>query len=119
MATIFHLQLRQIRNLRRGECLAFTFVANGRASTHSTVRGWQAARPLSVHDNISSSAAELQKQDRMMPFEEYKKIKKRLKWSSRLAGLPGFMVGSGISAAVNVHYFPQIMDFESPDVQPI
>lgn len=59
------------------------------------------------------------KAGRMMPFEEYTKQRYRLKWSARLAGIPGFMVGSGISAAVNVHLNPQIADFQAAEVEPV
>lgn len=56
---------------------------------------------------------------RLINFEDYKKLKKRLKWTARVAGIPGFAVFSGISAAVNVHYFPDIMNLEAAEVQPV
>ena len=86
-------------------------------------RRWQSytSSEGSAPPRPSNEAAELasRSEGRMMPFEEYTKQKYRLKWSARLAGIPGFMVGSGISAAVNVYLNPQIADFQAAEVEPV
>ena len=90
---------------------------------NGTSRRWQSytSSEGSAPPRPSNEAAELasRSEGRMMPFEEYTKQKYRLKWSSRLAGIPGFMVGSGISAAVNVYLNPQIADFQAAEVEPV
>lgn len=92
---------------------------------NGTSRRWQSS--ISSEDNAPTGASNEAAADplpsrsegRMMPFEEYTKQKYRLKWSARLAGIPGFMVGSGISAAVNVYVNPQIADFQAAEVEPV
>ena len=54
---------------------------------------------------------------RMMPFEEYRRLRRRLKMRSRLAGLPVACVGVALSSAVNVHFHPQMLEFQNPDVE--
>jgi hypothetical protein len=54
---------------------------------------------------------------RMMPFEEYRKLRRRLKMRSRLSGLPVAFLGVGASSAANVHFHPQMLEFQNPDVE--
>ena len=54
---------------------------------------------------------------RMMPFEEYRKLRRRLKFRSRLAGIPAAVVGVTLSSAVNVHFHPQMLEFQNPEVE--
>ena len=75
--------------------------------------------PRDVNSNVFKHYSTPSESKRQMTFEEYKKLKKRLKWTARVAGIPGFAVFSGISAAINVHYHPDIMNLEAAEVQPI
>ncbi len=45
----------------------------------------------------------------MMPFEEYRKLKKGLKLRARVSGLPMALVGILASSAVNVHFNPNML----------
>ena len=56
-------------------------------------------------------------QPRMMPFVDYRKLRRRLKLRSRLAGLPMALTGVALSSAVNIHFQPQMLEFQSPDVE--
>ena len=53
----------------------------------------------------------------MMPFEQYRKLRRRLKFRSRLAGIPAAVVGVTLSSAVNVHFHPQMLEFQNPEVE--
>ena len=55
-------------------------------------------------------------QRRMMPFVQYRKLRKRLKFRSRLAGLPAALFGVTVSSAVNVHFHPEMLEFQNPEV---
>ena len=55
--------------------------------------------------------------ERMMPFEEYRKIRKRLKIRARLAGLPMALVGTSLSSAISIHFNPQMLEFQNPEVE--
>ena len=55
--------------------------------------------------------------ERMMPFEEYRKIKKRLKNRARLAGIPMALFGTTVSSAINIHFNPQMLEFQNPEVE--
>ena len=55
--------------------------------------------------------------ERMMPFEEYRKLKKRLKNRARLAGIPMALFGTTVSSAINIHFNPQMLDFQNPEVE--
>lgn len=46
---------------------------------------------------------------RMMPFEEYRKLKKALKLRARMSGLPMAGVGILASAALNTHFNPNLL----------
>ena len=56
-------------------------------------------------------------EQRMMPFKEYRRLRRRLKMRARLAGLPVACVGVGLSSAINVHFHPQMLEFQNPDVE--
>ena len=56
---------------------------------------------------------------RMLPFEEYKKLKKALKLRARLSGLPMGLVGIAVSSFVNVHFNPRMFDATPEEIQPI
>ena len=53
----------------------------------------------------------------MMRFDEYRKLRRRLKTRSRLAGIPMAFVGITLSSAINVHFHPQMIEFQNPDVE--
>ena len=55
----------------------------------------------------------------MMPFEEYRKLKKALKMRARIAGLPTAVVGVMASSFVNVHFNPRMFEMTPEEVQPI
>ncbi|CAI8042082.1 hypothetical protein GBAR_LOCUS23373 [Geodia barretti] len=54
---------------------------------------------------------------RMMPFERYRKLRRRLKSRSRVAGVPGALAGVALSSAVNVHFHPQMLEFQNPEAE--
>ena len=54
---------------------------------------------------------------RMMPFDQYRRLRRRLKFRSRLAGVPAALFGVTLSSAVNVHFHPQMLEFQNPDVE--
>lgn len=56
---------------------------------------------------------------RMMPFEEYRKLKKALKMRARIAGLPTAVVGVMASSFVNIHFNPRMFEMTPEEVQPI
>ena len=56
---------------------------------------------------------------RMMPFKEYRKLRKALKWQSRICGVPFALAGMAISAAVNVYLNPGMFEMAPEDVKPI
>ena len=53
----------------------------------------------------------------MMPFDQYRRLRRRLKFRSRLAGVPAALFGVTLSSAVNVHFHPQMLEFQNPDVE--
>lgn len=55
--------------------------------------------------------------ERMMHFEEYRKLRKRLKIRARLAGVPMALVGTSLSSAINIHFNPQMLEFQNPEVE--
>lgn len=55
--------------------------------------------------------------ERMMPFEEYRKLRKRLKIRARLAGVPMALVGTSLSSAISIHFNPQMLEFQNPEVE--
>ena len=63
------------------------------------------------------SRSEEEETTRMMPFEEYRKLRRRVKTRSRLAGVPMAFVGTTLSSAVNIHFNPQMMEFQNPEVE--
>lgn len=56
-------------------------------------------------------------EERMMPFVEYRKLRRSIKLRSRLAGLPMAFVGVTLSSAINVHFQPQMLEFQNPEVE--
>ena len=57
---------------------------------------------------------------RMMKFEEYRKLKKALKWNARIAAIPAGLVAVAISSAANVHFNPTMFEAATPEeIQPI
>ena len=54
---------------------------------------------------------------RTMPFEQYRKLRRQLKFRARVAGVPAALVGVGLSSAVNVHFHPQMLEFQNPEVE--
>ena len=58
-------------------------------------------------------------QKRLMNFEEYRKLKKSLKWKARLSGIPMALVAMGISSAANLHFNPNMFDAAPEEIQPI
>ena len=64
----------------------------------------------------NSSAVE---SDRMMPFEEYRKLKKTIKNRARIWGVPFAFTGMSISSAINVMMFPNMFEMAPEDIQPI
>lgn len=59
----------------------------------------------------------LREEQRMIPFEEYRKLRRRVKTRSRLAGIPVAFMGVTVSSAFNVHVYPQMLEFQNPDVE--
>ena len=55
----------------------------------------------------------------MMPFEEYRKLRKSLKWQTRICGVPFAIAGMAISAALNVYFNPGMFEMAPEDVVPI
>lgn len=55
----------------------------------------------------------------MMPFEEYRKLKKTMKYRSRIWGIPFAFAGMTVSSAINAMAFPNIFDMAPEDIQPI
>lgn len=56
---------------------------------------------------------------RMMPFEDYRKLKKTIKQRARIWGIPFAFAGMSISSAINVMVFPNILEMTAEDIQPI
>jgi import inner membrane translocase subunit TIM23 len=54
-------------------------------------------------------------EERMMKFEDYRKMKKTLKWNARVAGVPGGLVAMAISSAVNMHFNPKMFEAATPE----
>jgi len=54
-----------------------------------------------------------------MPFEEYRKLKKRIKYRARMWGIPFAFAGMTISSTINVIFFPNIFDMAPEDIKPI
>lgn len=59
--------------------------------------------------------------ERMMDFEEYRKLKRALKWNARVAGIPMGFIAVGISSLTNLHFMPNAFDTSIPpeEIQPI
>ena len=57
--------------------------------------------------------------ERMMPFEEYRKLRRSIKWRGRVAGAFTGVFGVALSAAVNAHLNPQMFEAPPEEVQPI
>ena len=59
--------------------------------------------------------------ERMMNFEEYRKLKRSLKWNARVAGIPMGCIAVGISSMTNLHFMPHIFDTSLPpeEITPI
>ena len=57
--------------------------------------------------------------ERMMPFEEYRKLKKTVKYRARIWGVPFAFAGMSISSAINVMIFPNLFEMAPEDIQPI
>ena len=66
-----------------------------------------------------SSSLPVAESKRMMPFEEYRKLKKTLKQRARIWGVPFAFAGMTISSAINVMMFPNIFDMAPEEIQPI
>ena len=58
-----------------------------------------------------------EKTERMIPFVEYRKLRKRLKIRARLSGIPMAFVGTSLSSALNLHFNPQMLEFQNPEVE--
>ena len=54
-----------------------------------------------------------------LTFEEYRKLRKSLKFRGRVAGLPMAFVGMAISSFVCVQYNPNMFNMTPEEVQPI
>lgn len=67
--------------------------------------------------NYSNSSTVESKE--MMPFEEYRKLKKSMKYRGRIWGVPFAFTGMSISSAINVMVFPNIFEMAPEDIQPI
>ena len=57
--------------------------------------------------------------ERMMPFEEYRKLRKALKWRARIAGIPMGLLGIAASSFVNVHFNPRMFEMSPEEIKPI
>lgn len=55
----------------------------------------------------------------MMPFEEYRKLKKTIRNRARIWGVPFAFAGMSISSTINVIIFPNILEMAPEDIQPI
>ena len=55
----------------------------------------------------------------MMSFEDYRKLKKTIKFRARIWGVPFAFAGMSISSTINVMIFPNILDMAPEDIQPI
>ena len=76
----------------------------------------QSRARLFVRNYSNSSVVE---SNRMMPFEEYRKLKKTLKQRARIWGVPFAFAGMTISSAINVMVFPNVFEMTPEDIQPI
>ena len=76
----------------------------------------QVADVFREHDS-SSYYTTVPARPRMMPFEDYRKLRTRLKLRSRLAGIPVAVVGVSLSSAVNIHFHPQMLEFQHAEVE--
>ena len=56
---------------------------------------------------------------RMMPFPEYRKLRKSLKWQTRICGIPFALAGMAVSATINVYLNPGMFEMTPEEVTPI
>ena len=57
--------------------------------------------------------------ERMMQFEEYRKLRKALKWRARIAGIPMGLLGIAASSFVNVRFNPRLFEMSPEEIKPI
>ncbi|XP_019858087.1 PREDICTED: uncharacterized protein LOC109586349 isoform X2 [Amphimedon queenslandica] len=76
---------------------------------------------LSTSRWMSSDSSESQLGERMMNFEEYRKLKRSLKWNVGVAGIPMGCIAVGISSMANLHFMLHIFDTLLPleEITPI
>lgn len=55
----------------------------------------------------------------MMPFENYRKLKRTLKWRARIAGIPMGLAGVMFSSYLNVQLNPSMLAATQEEVQPV
>ncbi len=65
--------------------------------------------PHRVYSTGPTSDSDGSHSNRMMPFEEYRKLKKTLKIRARISGLPMALVSILASSAINVHLNPNLL----------
>ena len=102
--------------LKKAIPLCRNLTDNGRLAPHSVAPCSQSMRQFS---SATSSQLEDDRGHRMMPFEEYRKLKKSLKIRARIAGLPTAVVGMMASSFINVHFNPRMFEMAPEEVQPI
>ena len=57
--------------------------------------------------------------ERMIPFQQYRKLKQSLKVKARLAGIPAGFLGMAASSAVNINLNPRMFEMTPEEVKPV
>lgn len=57
--------------------------------------------------------------ERMMPFQQYRKLKQSLKVKARLTGIPAGLLGMATSSAINISLNPRMFEMTPEEVKPI
>ena len=70
----------------------------------------------SCHYSIEASSSQ---DPRMMPFQDYRKLKRTLKWRTRIAGIPMGLAGIMFSSYLNVQLNPSMLAATPEEVQPV
>lgn len=77
-----------------------------------------AAEVQRAHTSRQSSTDAASK-ERMMQFQQYRKLKQSLKMKGRLAGIPAGLLGMTTSSAVNISLNPRMFEMTPEEVKPI
>jgi len=68
---------------------------------------------------FSNSPDTISSAEKMMPFEEYRKLKKSQKMKARLWGVPFAFGGMMTSSIINVMLTPNMFEMTPEEIQPI